>query len=63
MRIIYGGSIENPLDYPLAWVPISISSIDPIFNNSRQIPYFLYLYPISANTWCKDDEVEIDEIT
>ena len=37
---------QNPLDYPLPWVPFLFRSADPIFsnrqNNPRQIPYFSY---------------------
>ena len=42
------GYHQKQLDYPLLWVPISISSVDPIFshreNNPRHIPYFSYFY-------------------
>ena len=38
--------LQNPLDYPLSWVPFSFSSVDSIFsnrhNNPRQIPYFSF---------------------
>ena len=28
---------QNSLDYPNPWVPFSISSVDPIFSNSKTI--------------------------
>ena len=40
--------IWNPLDHPLPWVQLSISSVETIFRNRqknpRQIPYFSYFY-------------------
>ena len=36
----------NPIDYPVSWVPFSISSVYPSFsnleNNPHPIPYFSY---------------------
>ena len=40
------GDGQNPLDYPESRVPITFSSVDPIFSNRQnsppQIPYFSY---------------------
>ena len=44
------GYNRKPLEYPLPWVPISFSSVDPIFSNFaltilfRSGPYFSYFY-------------------
>ena len=49
------GCHRKPLDYPLPWFPISISSVDPIFsnrqNNPRHIPYFSYFYVRGKSTF------------
>ena len=49
------GHHRKPLGYPLSRVPISFSSVDPIFskrkNNPRLIPYFSYFYACEKSTF------------